>query len=185
MVDADQLAHELIETRAGIRRALQRVFGSEVFDARGRLKRRTLGRRVFPDPEKRRVLNAIVWPPLLEAIRKRLRILRREQPDRMVVLDMAVLFESGADALADCVVFVHASRNRRLAWLAGSRGWSRAESIGRMAAQDDARTQRRRADVVVQNRGTREELRRKAAAFMDSGGKGSPSKTLAFRQILS
>jgi len=183
-IDADRLAHHLVETRAGIRCALRRAFGPEVFDAHGRVKRRSLGRLVFADPRKRLELNAILWPPLLAAIRKRICALRRADHGCMVVLDMAVLVESGADALVDRVVFVRAPKDRRLAWLAESRGWSRDESQERMAAQRGDRAQRRRADVVVQNDGTRKDLRQKAAIFFKYGNAVTRAKPLAFRKIL-
>jgi len=164
-VDADAMAKNLLDEDPRLPQALRKEFGPDMFDASGRLQRRRLARQIFSDPLKVLALNRIMWPPLLERIRETLSAIRERDPLAVAVLDMAVLFESGADVLTDQTVLVCASRKKRMEWVSKKRGWSRGEFRLRMQNQFTDREKCALADVVVRNQGSVQDLRRKARDF--------------------
>jgi len=164
-VDADELAKELVDNDRDIRKRLRTEFGSSTFGAGGHLKRRALAKRVFNDGTAYKVLNRIVWPRLLELLHVRLEGMRHDCPDKLIVLDMAVLFESGAEILVDKTVLITARLDKRIRWLSRARGWTRDDSIAVVRNQMDDAELRRRADFVIENAGTQSNLKRQAGVF--------------------
>lgn len=156
VIDADRVGYEVLKEPPIIERLVER-FGREVLEPDGSISRRRLGRLVFQDPEQRRALEAIVHPLMrrrfAEAIRQ-----WRLGPEPVLVLDAAILLEAGWDALCDTIVFVDAPRSDRLARLSASRQWTSDELDGREKAQMPLSAKRRRADVVIENAGSRHEL---------------------------
>jgi dephospho-CoA kinase len=161
-VDADALARDILDHDGALRLDLKREFGPDLFEADGRLQRRELALRAFSDPLKVQALNQLVWPVLLQRVRSALSELRRKHPDSATVLDMAVLFESGAESLVDKTVVVIAPKKRRIQRLVSERGWSHPEAEMRMRFQMPDAEKRKRADFVVKNDGSLDGLRRHA-----------------------
>ncbi len=178
-VDADRIAARLTDSDRAVRKKLAEAFGERIFKASGRLDRSLVASIVFDSPPALRALNRIVWPPLVRAIRAEIRRLRKEAPDRPLVLDMAVLFETGCDRLCDTVVTVRAPIKARLRRLRESRGWNEAHIRMRMAAQMTDEDRAERSDFIVHNDGTVPELGRKALDFrrlLNSAFPGKPVK---------
>jgi len=151
-----------LNEREDIRRELRDRFGDGIFTASGELNRPALASIVFSDRSRLEALNRIVWPALVQEIEDTIRRLRKENPDVPIVLDMAVLFETGCQRLCDVVIAVNASPERRIRWLQAYRGWDETEIRRRMAAQMDAGEKSAMADIVVENDGTPEDLEREA-----------------------
>jgi dephospho-CoA kinase len=162
VIDADALAKRLVDLDFGVRAALISAFGNGAFDAEGRLKRKELADLVFSDAFKLKTLNEIVWPPLVNVIRAEIRQFENGESRAPVVVDMAVLFESGCEALFDAVIAVEAPLEKRIQWLSRSRGWDEKKIRMRMDAQMDVREKSNRADRVVTNDGDLRSLARKA-----------------------
>ena len=167
VIDADTVARTLVDEREDIRKTLRRTFGPEFFDDLGRLRRRTLGRLVFSDRTQLEKLNRIVWPVLVREIEDEILRLRAMGDVGVVVVDMAVLYETGLDALCDKIVVVDAPLEKRIAWLVDERGWRREEITARIRAQMVIEEKKSRADVVVENDGTLEVLYGNARCFFE------------------
>jgi dephospho-CoA kinase len=140
-----------------------------VFAADGSVDRATVARRVFAPgsqgDDDRRFLEGLLHPRIrqrLEAAHKVL--LARGGP--AIVLDAAVMLEAGWNALCDVVVFVDAPRQIRQQ-RARQRGWSDEQFAAREAAQWPIEEKRRRADVVLINGGSNDELRLEVRSFWD------------------
>jgi len=161
LVDADVIAHEVL-ARPEVKRSLERSFGRGVFTPEGRVDRAKLARVVFgPDAEgreQRERLNAIVHPPVLEEIAKQVREARGREV-ALVVLDAPLLMEKGLERHCDMLVFVEASEALRAERAQKERDWAGAEVSRRDAAQIPAPAKKQKADLVIQNAGTKEELR--------------------------
>lgn len=162
VIDADEVARELVEGRAEIREALKRAFGSGVFGKSGKLMRRELGRIVFSDSDKLETLNRILRPPLIAAVKDRISSILKVDSNAIVVVDMAILYEAGLESLFNVVVVVTAPLERREKWLCEARGWSREEVSDRNQAQMDVQKKMEKANVVIENSGMLEDLRQKA-----------------------
>jgi dephospho-CoA kinase len=146
VIDADALGHRVLEIPR-IRAALVRDFGAAILGEDGRIDRRALGRKAFRNKAATARLNRRVHPEILNRIRRGIRRARG-----CVVLDAALLYETGAEALCDRVWFVDAPRRRRLERIR-ARGWSAREVSRRERTQMPLREKKRRADVVIDNGG--------------------------------
>ncbi len=165
VIDADKIAEQLVNEREDIKKALRNVFGSEIFDKSGELKRRELGQIVFSNSELLAALNQIIRSPLLKEIEKSVERFQKNKAEKIVVLDMAILYETGLESLCDTVVVVYAPLEKRVKWLLEKRGWTKEEVMDRMLAQMDVREKIEMADVVIENFESREELVEKARDF--------------------
>ena len=165
VIDVDMIARELVDKRDDIRDAIRKAFGSNIFNGDGRLKRRGLGQIVFSDKKKMDSLNHIIWPPLISVLKDKISLLRDCEDDGIIAVDMAIIYEAEVELLFDIIVVVTAPWESRIMWLSQSREWNREEIMDRMEAQMDIKQKISRADVVIENSGTMEELRLKARDF--------------------
>ena len=159
IIDADALAHELSQPHQPIYNAYVERFGREIVTADGMLDRVAIARRVFADPAVRAEVDAIAHPLIRMAAEERLRAARDENK-RAAVLDVPLLFEAGWDALADETWVVALPREEQLArLLARDTSMDEGEARARIAAQMPLTEKCARADVVIDNSGTVEEIR--------------------------
>ena len=133
VVDADAEAKELMNTAAPVQRELVRAFGASVVVG-GRVDSVALGAMVFSDERYLRALNAIVHPPLLQRLEKKL----TSETKRDVVLDAALLPLWRRESLFDLLVWVHAPRAQRLERLLARTRLERRDIERRMDLQQQA-----------------------------------------------
>jgi dephospho-CoA kinase len=157
VVDADRIVHELLD-RAQVREEIREEFGAEVLDEQGRVVPARLADEAFGRPGRVEALNAIVHPPVLEEIRREVERLAGEPEVPLVVLDAALLIETGLDReLCTAVIFVEAPRElRRLR--AAARGMDERQFARREQAQAPLEEKRARADYTIENAGSVDEL---------------------------
>lgn len=155
VLSADRIGHEVLR-EAEVQRAIRERWGEAAFDPHGRVDRGSLARIVFaPPPEgprERLYLEQITHPRIGKRLQQRIAELAQGNGPKAVVLDAAVLFEAGWDALCEKIVFVEAPRSQRQQ-RALHRGWSEAEFSAREAAQESLDDKRQRADWVIDNSG--------------------------------
>jgi dephospho-CoA kinase len=153
--DADDLAHEVLESDGTVRDAVRAAFGEGVFAPDGTVDRRRVAEVVFSDAVARARLEAIMHPPILRLMRRWIdEQLRRSD---IVAGIVPILFEIGDQANWDVVLCVTAPvevQKRRLL----DRGLSAESAELRMAAQMRTAEKVRMADFVVANHGTLEIL---------------------------
>jgi dephospho-CoA kinase len=118
--------------------------------------RKRLAAIVFSNARRRIALNAIVHPVVMRRIADTLDRLRSTQ--EIVVLDAALLIETGLDRDLDLVVVVTASQELRESRLVSERGMSRADIRARVAAQASEQQLLAKADIVISNDGSLEDL---------------------------
>jgi dephospho-CoA kinase len=157
VIDADSLGHEALRQPA-IRVQVQNRWGSEVMASDGQVNRRRLGAIVFADPKERDALQAIVFPWIDRRIREEIARAEADPAVRLIVLDAAIMQETGWDAACCRVVFLDAPREQRLARLVKNRGWTAQELTAREQAQMDTEQKRARSDDVITNDGSPADL---------------------------
>ena len=159
IIDADALAHELSQPNQALFNAYVQRFGMEIVTAGGTLDRAAIARLIFTDPTMRAEVEQISHPLIRRAVEERLRMAEKEQK-RAAVLDVPLLFEAGWDALADEVWVVALPPEEQLTrLLARDKTMSEGEARARIAAQMPLAEKCARADVVIDNSGTKEETR--------------------------
>jgi dephospho-CoA kinase len=160
VVDADDLAREVVEPGTPGLAAVVAEFGPEVLTAEGHLDRGRVGAIVFADPERRAALEAIIHP----RVRARAAEIEAEAPaGTLVVHDIPLLVETGQAGDFDAVLVVDEPEDVQLARAVHERGWSEDEARSRMAAQASREARLAAATHVIENSGTREDLRQRVA----------------------
>lgn len=155
VVDADQLAREVVAPGTDGLAEIVQAFGPSVLAEDGCLDRPALGRLVFADPAARRRLEAIVHPKVR---RRTAELVAAAPPDAVVVNDIPLLVESGLAAGFDVVIVVEADPDVRVERLVRYRGMAGDEARARIAAQASDAERRAVADVVIRNDGSLDDL---------------------------
>jgi dephospho-CoA kinase len=163
VVDADQLARQVVEPGGAAYQAVVDRFGPGIVDDHGVLDRAALAGIVFADPGARSDLERIVWPAVRLAMGARLA--EEAATSHVVVLDIPLLAESAGrpgDARPDLglagVIVVDCPVEVAVARLVRERGMDEADARSRVAAQASREARLALADFVVDNSGDRTHL---------------------------
>lgn len=154
IIEADALARALVRPGSRVLDALVAEFGAGILGPDGGLDRRRLAQAAFGDPARLARLNAITHPPLVAAILEEM-----ERSGGVVVVDAALLGRWDVLDAFDLVVTVRAPREVRVRRLVEA-GMARADVEARIDAQDTDGEFASQADVVIDNAGTEDDLRR-------------------------
>lgn len=156
VIDADQLAREVVAKGTPGLDAVVAEFGPEVLGADGELDRPAMARLVFADDDARRRLEGIVHPLVFERIVE----LEAAAPDDAVVVhDIPLLAESGRAGTFDAVIVVDTPEEVQVERMVRDRGWDEEEARSRIRAQASRQDRLSIATHVVDNTGTLEDLR--------------------------
>ena len=162
VIDADQLAREVVQPGTPGLSQVVEEFGEEMLQDDGSLDRERLGAIVFSDPQRLQRLNAIVHP----LVRERTAALIDGAPeDAVVVQDIPLLVENGLAPMFALVIVVEAPTEVRLQRLIHDRGMTPDQAHARLAAQATDEQRRAVADVVLVNDGTLADLAAKVHAL--------------------
>jgi len=158
-LDADQLVHGVEAAGTEATAAIAARFGAAVLDDDGSVNRAKLGPIVFADPAARRDLEAIVHPAVFRAIEAGLRGFERSGAYPFAVVDVPLLYETGAEGRYDTVIATVCPPEMQIARLI-ERGFSDQAARQRLAAQWPTADKAARADFVVRTDGSFEETDR-------------------------
>jgi dephospho-CoA kinase len=156
IVDADQLARDVVRLGAPTLKAIAEEFGSEVLSESGELNRELLGALIFADEQARLKLNALIHPAIAALARERLRAACASSPP-LVVYDAPLLYEVGAESNVDCVLVVRIDPQVQLSRLMERNGLTELEARQRMDAQMPQHEKVARAAYIIDNSGTLEQ----------------------------
>jgi dephospho-CoA kinase len=163
VVDADRLAREAVAVGTEGFRAVVDRFGPAVVAGDGGLDRRALAGLVFDDPGALADLNAIVHPPVRAAIAER--VAELAGTDAVVVLEIPLLVESGLSYGASQVIVVDCPEDVAVRRLVQGRGMDEGDARRRIDAQVSRAERLAAADVVIDNSGSLDDLRRQVAVL--------------------
>jgi dephospho-CoA kinase len=158
-LDADSLAHGVTSPGTEATAAIAARFGGDVVAADGSVNRAKLGSIVFADPAARKELEAIVHPAVYRAITAGIRGFELLGDCPLVVVDIPLLYETGAERQFDSVIATVCPPETQIARLV-ERGLSEADARQRLAAQWPAEEKASRADFVIRTDGTFDETER-------------------------
>lgn len=160
VIDGDAIVRELQAPGQPVLAAMVERFGAGVLRADGTLDRQAVADVVFSDPDALAELNAIVHPAVGEEILRRLAAASDGEVadgDRVVVLDVPLLVESGRYDMAGLMV-VDVDPEVAVARLVDHRGFTEADARARMANQASRTERLARADLVIDNSGSLADL---------------------------
>ncbi|MEW8126220.1 MAG: dephospho-CoA kinase [Candidatus Thiodiazotropha endolucinida] len=154
VIDADQLAHQLVKPGSPALLEIQAAFGDDLVDANGALDRSALRKIVFDNPQQRKRLEGILHPRIREAMKSWL----ANQSAPYAVLVIPLLFETGQMSLADRVLVVDCDESLQIDRVRARDEISREQIRQIIASQVDRQTRLLGADDVIENNGSLEAL---------------------------
>lgn len=157
VVDADQIAREIMEPGSPVLAEVADVFGADLIDDTGALNRGELARRAFASTEQTAKLNAITHPAIRAESNRRFAA-AEAAGERAVIYDMPLLVDLGMDEEMDLTVVVDVDADERVRRLVDKRGLAEPDARARIAQQVDDATRLAAADVVIDNNGPKEAL---------------------------
>lgn len=157
VVDADQIAREIVEPGEPALAELAEAFGADILDEAGTLQRAELARRAFVDAEHTGKLNAITHPRIQERTQERFAEARVAGVE-YCVYDMPLLVDNGLDRDMDEVLVVDVDVEERVRRLVAHRGLDEADARRRIAQQVPDEVRLAAATYVIDNNGVLEDL---------------------------
>lgn len=162
LIDADKIVHELLEPGQDAWEEIRAHFGDAVLLPDRCIDRRKLGDIVFHDPAERAWLNRCLHPRVFESFTAMLRRLAQGSPEAVVVLDAALLIETGYHKKMDRLIVVYADPEQQVVRLMERDRFTRDQALARMQSQIPLAEKRRYADYVIDNTGSRDRTEQEA-----------------------
>jgi dephospho-CoA kinase len=151
IVDADQLARQVVVKGSPALAEIVTAFGPEMLHDDGTLNRKALGDLVFGDEDQLIILNRITHPRIRRLIQDKIDDFCLQDEKQVLVIEAALVYETGLDKLVDQVWFVDTTQDIQVERLMTRNGFTRQEALQRIRAQEPAEMKRRRAHVVLTN----------------------------------
>lgn len=158
VIDADVLGHRAYDPGTRSHALVVAAFGADVLAADGRIDRKVLGGKVFGKPEQLKRLTDIVWPEIRRLAESEIAEISAASSERIIVLEAAVLFEAGWDDVGDEVWVNSVDRAVAIARAMTRDNIPQAAIESRLDAQWSNEQRKARADVVIDNNGTTQEM---------------------------
>lgn len=149
-IDADKVAHDILENDKEVQEKLKERFGEDITDTDGKIDRKILAARAFADNESTLALNAITHPAVNNKIQNIIMV-QKEYGTKAVIIDAIALFESGEAKLCDYTVAVTAPRDVRLERIIARDKISVSRANERINAQKDESFFTLNADYIINN----------------------------------
>lgn len=159
IIDLDQIAREVVEPNKPAWQEIIEYFGEKILLSDRTINRKKLGEMVFTNSKARDKLNEITHTRIVRELFKLIEKYRREKED-LVVVDAALLFETKMDGWLKPVIVVNASKKEQVKRLQKRNGYNREQALKRIQAQMPLKEKVRLADYVIDNSGSREDIRK-------------------------
>jgi dephospho-CoA kinase len=157
VLHSDEIAKELSNSNLGIRKKLIAFLGTEAYLSDGRLNRQFIASKIFSDEGLRRKVEDVIHPQVEKERERRIKELM-QQGHQVFIIEAALIYEAGLDKKLDAVVVVDADEAIRVARVRKRDAVPEENIYARINAQYDVKKKLEKADYVIYNNGTLEEL---------------------------
>ena len=159
IIEADKVAKSLYSTEPDLKNKIVESFGSNVLDEWGEISFKQLAEKAFKDENSVALLNQITHPFIRDAIRDK--IIDHSMTNDIIAVDAALLFEGELLYTVDYIITITAPIKVRVNRVVASGRFSEEEALKRISYQLSDEEKTEKADFVIQNDGTLEELKKK------------------------
>jgi dephospho-CoA kinase len=166
VVNADILAREVVEPGRAAWKEIVRAFGAQVLQPDQNLDRHKLRTIIFDNPDARRQLESIIHPQVRALAEQRIRE-HGAAGFGIVVYEVPLLFEGKLEEWLRPVILVVCDLETQLRRLQQRDGLDRAHAQKHIDAQMSLEEKRRRADYIIENNGSLDDLKRKVEAVLE------------------
>jgi len=151
IIDADEICRVLVEREQPALREIVKTFGGDILQKDGALDRAKIAEIVFNDPSQKKALEAILHPRVFEEERSLFKKITEKEPGALVIIDAALLIESGNYRQVDKVVVVASDEETQIQRILDKNRFPREDIQRRIRNQMDLKKKVKFADYVVDN----------------------------------
>jgi len=151
IIDADKIAREVVEPQKPAWLEIVEFFGKDIINKDKTINRKRLGEIVFNNPVKKRKLEEIVHPRVIEEENRMVKEYLKIKPDGIVIIDAALLIEAGSHKRVDKLIVVYSDKETQTKRLIERDGLSRPDAEKRIAAQMSLDKKVKMADFIIDN----------------------------------
>ena len=162
IIDADQIARELVQPQKPAWNELIRAFGKDILQEDGSIHRKKLAEKVFADPKQRKRLNQILHPRIKEEMGRRTKEIGQKDPEAIVVIDAPLLVELGDHYEMDKLIVVTSTQTQQIERLKERDGIGPEAALKILSSQMSLGEKVKLADFVIGNEGSLEETKKRA-----------------------
>jgi len=162
IIDADQIARELVQPHRPAWNELVRTFGKEILQEDGSIDRKKLAEMVFVDPNQRELLNRILHPLITGEMDRRTREIGQKNSEAVVVIDAPLLIERGYHRKMDKLIVVTSTQGQQIERLKEREGLNSEAALRILSSQMPLEEKVRLADIVIRNEGSLDETKKRA-----------------------
>jgi len=161
IIKTDEVGHDILRKKDVMRQVIQ-LFGNDILNNKGEISRQRLRHKVIADEEKLSSLNKLLHP----AIKKRMFELLKNNDDKVILIEAALIFESGWDFFMDRIITVYCSEDKQMERIRKNTSLGEEEVNGLLKAQFSQEEKIKRADFVISNEKGLKELEIKAKRIL-------------------
>ena len=161
VIDHDGLVHILQEPGQPVWKRIIEAFGRDILDTEDRIDRKKLGALVFDDEPRRKTLEGIVHPAVLEEAQRQRDEIGRQDRQAIVLSDIPLLLEVGMQDRFDLILLVYAPPEVQILRVMKRNKMTRDEAVARLKAQMPIDEKLKFAHLVIRNDGTMRELEKR------------------------
>ena len=177
IVDTDVIAREIIDYPEVVNEII-RNFGTEILEdetpqeqgqnkfKKKKISRNKLGQIVFKDEKKVSILNSIMHPLILKKMKEETESLKKD--NKIVVVDVPLLFEISLEKEFDIVLLVYANRKTQIKRIIKRDNRTEKEAVNIINSQIDIEKKKEKSDYIISNNRNLKRLRRKVEKFLES-----------------
>ena len=151
VIDADRISRDVMVPGSEIYKKVVNVFGEGILKDDQTIDRKKLGDMIFGNPEKIALLNECTHPEIFREIDRRVKEIRQNTPDALIIVDAALLVETGAYKTFDKLVVVYVDKETQLKRLKERDGFTDEEVTKRISSQMPLKEKVKYADFVIYN----------------------------------
>jgi dephospho-CoA kinase len=158
VLHADPLAKELMVSNPGVKAEIERIVGKQAYGKDGRLDTAFVAGQIFSDQNIKGKVEAVVHPAVIRSIESKLDTLERLDKSHIAFVEAALIYESRIDSMFDYIIAVYAPLGVRMERGIKRDGLSESEVHRRIASQYPQEYIAERADFVIENAGSLDQL---------------------------
>ena len=157
VIDSDVVNQNLLYSDKIVINQIKSVFGTEIFDEKGKISKKKLGEIVFNSPEKKYLLENILHTKIYEEINN---FFENNKEEKVVFASVPLLFEVNWEKNFDKIIFISADENLRLERLMKRNNFSYDEAVKRINSQQNEDEKIKKSDFVIYNNSDLKELKK-------------------------
>lgn len=152
VIDADEIAREVLEKNPEILEQVRIQFGEGFFDWRGQFRRREFGNHIFRFPKQRVKYEEIIIPYIKAEIKAQIQNYKKKR-EKIIIVDAPTLIENKLHTDMDYIVLVCTDNSTQIQRIKNRDKLSQADAIGRINAQMPMEEKKNYANIIIDNNG--------------------------------